>query len=224
VGDSDTVQFIQTEHHYANSPAAAVHAALHAGTDLESWCDGGNSDPDYYRDVLPAMLRNGSLTAALVDVSLGRLLTLRFRAGLFDDPADQPFARITPQDRGTAQQAAIALDTARQSMTLLLNRKTALPLSAGQRIAVIGPYAAYTEIRAGWTASVVDEIRRLNVGGNTTTAPGCSVHGTDRRAFAAALTTAAAADVVGWLFRGSVQFVCVDGTAQFPLPPSRCCG
>ena len=40
VGDSDTVKFIDTEHHYVDSPAAAVRAALEAGTDLESWTDG----------------------------------------------------------------------------------------------------------------------------------------------------------------------------------------
>ena len=40
VGDSDTVKFIDTEHHYVDSPAGAVRAALEAGTDLESWTDG----------------------------------------------------------------------------------------------------------------------------------------------------------------------------------------
>jgi len=87
VGDSDTVRFIHTGsghdvngHNYTNSPAAAVRLALEAGTDLES---AGGSD-NYYRDVIPQMLRNGSLPHSLVDLALTRLLTLRFRAGLFD--------------------------------------------------------------------------------------------------------------------------------------------
>ena len=53
VGDSDTVQYINTAHHYVNNPAAAVQAALHAGTDIESWTLGGGLD--YYRDVIPTM-------------------------------------------------------------------------------------------------------------------------------------------------------------------------
>ena len=116
VGDSDTVIFIETEQHFADSPAAAVTAALTAGTDLESWCAGGNPDPDYYRDIIPLMLRNGSLPERLVDTALTRLLTLRFRAGLFDPPEDtEAYFKIGPSDRGTPSFEAVALDAARQS-------------------------------------------------------------------------------------------------------------
>jgi beta-glucosidase len=86
-GDSDTVKFLHmgnghdvNGHNYTNSPANAVRLALEAGTDLES-AGGAKS---YYREVVPQMLRNGSLPEKFVDLALTRLLTLRFRAGLFD--------------------------------------------------------------------------------------------------------------------------------------------
>jgi beta-glucosidase len=146
VGDSDTVRFINTGtghdvngHHFVDSPAAAVRLALEAGTDLES--AGGSNN--YYHDVLPQMLRNGSLPHTLVDLALTRLLTLQFRAGLFDKYDGQKFPAITPADRGTAAFAEVALDAARQSMTLLKNLDKALPIRRGSRLAVIGPYGDY---------------------------------------------------------------------------------
>ena len=160
VGDSDTVKFIHTQHHYTATAAGAVQAALAAGTDLESWCSGGNSLPDYYRDLVPVMLRNGSLSDALVSTALTRLLTLRFRAGLFDSPQNQPFFHIGPRDRGTSAFKSAAIDTARQSMTLLLNRDHTLPLSAGGKVLLTGPYAHYGP-KGG---TIAEEISAANSG------------------------------------------------------------
>ena len=67
---------------------------------------------DYYRDVVPPMLTNGSLSQTLVDRALSRLLTLRFQAGLFDKFEGQTFGEIAPADRGTAAFAEVALDAA----------------------------------------------------------------------------------------------------------------
>ena len=195
-GDSDTVQFTNSAHHYVNNPAAAVLAALQAGTDMESWTE-GDTPPDYYRDVIPTMLQNGTLDEALVDLALSRLLTLRFRTGLMDpDAANQPFFKIAPTDRGTAAFAADALDAGRQSMTLLLNKANALPLkpAGSTTIAVVGPYHQY-----GDSSSKLDaEISRLNAGGRNAvkSVQGCAVNGHDKSGFPAALAAAAAADVV----------------------------
>ena len=93
-------------HNYVDTPAKAVALALEAGTDLES--AGGNDA--YYRDYIPQMLHNGSLSHSLVDLALTRTLTLRFRAGLFDKYDGQAFTTITPAQRGTAEFADIALD------------------------------------------------------------------------------------------------------------------
>jgi hypothetical protein len=74
------------------------------------------------------MLRNGTLNTSVVDLALSRLLTLRFKTGLFNGGAApksagiDPFLKIGPHDRGTDTFYNHALDAARQSMTLLLNK------------------------------------------------------------------------------------------------------
>ena len=190
-GDSDTVEFINTHHHYVDTPAAATKAALEAGTDLESWTV--SSPANYYRDIIPVMLRNGSLAPSLVDRAVSRLLTLRFRAGLFDKYEAQHFAQIRPEDRGTEQFAEIALDAARQSLTLLRNADETLPLKPGGAVALIGPYLEYGVSQGTLSA----ELSRLN-GGNATVAAveGCAVAGNDRSGFAAAVAAALASKTV----------------------------
>eukprot|EP00912_Choanoflagellata_sp_UC4_P001377 UC4_evm1s853 len=192
VGDSDTVQFVNTEHHYVNTPAAAVQATIHAGTDLESWTT-GNSLPNYYRDIIPIMLRNGTLNESLVDLSLSRLLKLRFQTGLMNPHAErQPFFNISSNDRGTAEFAEDALDAARQSMTLLLN-KNVLPLKPGSsNVAVIGPYHQY----GSKNTSFDEEIRTMNIGATTESVSGSSVNGDDKTGFPAAIAASKAADVI----------------------------
>ena len=115
---------------------------------------------DYYRDVVPPMLTNGSLSQTLVDRALSRLLTLRFQAGLFDKFEGQKFGEIAPADRGTPAFAEVALDAARQSMTLLLNKDKALPIPRKASLAVIGPYGSYGSAQGGVGGKLSDELSK----------------------------------------------------------------
>lgn len=171
-------------------------------------------------------IRNGTLNVSLVDLALTRLLTLRFKTGLFEPNASQqPFFKIGPNDRGTAAFAEDSLDAARQSMTLLVNKgvgdaatahtsRTAsnksavneidshfhagggssetLPIHAGSKIAIIGPYRNH----GGASKGVDSELKRLNHGGETQSVQGCGINGNDKSGFGAALAAAAIADVV----------------------------
>ena len=56
--------------------------------------------------------------------------------GLFDPPAGQP-DYSNPDLVGSPQNHALSLDASRQGMTLLSNRKAALPLKLGKKLAVI---------------------------------------------------------------------------------------
>ena len=197
VGDSDTVKFIHTGngkdvdgHAYVDTPAKAVRLALEAGTDLES--AGGNDA--YYRDYIPAMLRNGSLPPMVVDLALTRMLSLRFRAGLFDEYG-RSFDKITPSDRGTAELAEVALDAARQSMTLLLNKKKALPIRPKSSVLVIGPYSSYGSEQGGVGGKLSKEIGRIN-GAEAAVVKGCGIAGADKSGFAAAVAAVAKAETI----------------------------
>ena len=69
-------------------------------------------------------------------------MTLRFRLGLFDDPASQPYEHFSPDIVRSSEHLAAALDSTEQGLVLLKNEKGTLPIPEGRKIAVIGPHAA----------------------------------------------------------------------------------
>ena len=83
-------------------------------------------------------------------------------------------------------------------MTLLRNAEGALPLKAGQRLLLLGPYADYGAAgNASSSGKISDELAQLNsASGNTTTIKGCAVSGSDTSGFAAATAAVRDADTV----------------------------
>ncbi|MDB6179956.1 glycoside hydrolase family 3 N-terminal domain-containing protein [Paracoccus fistulariae] len=207
-------------------PAAVVVArALHAGVDMDMVGE------DYLRE-LPALARDGldapeaglqiaaSQIVSLIDRACHRVLTLKQRLGLLDDPfrgMQGTGAPTTQAGRDLARRAAA------RSAVLLKNDGT-LPLDRGRRIALIGPFgadranmlgtwsvsgraedvvpldAAITEVSgqapgAAWGANIVEEdwlLRRLNVHGVTVTQDPRP----EAELLAEALATAESADVI----------------------------
>lgn len=84
-----------------------------------------------------------------MDAAVTRLLTLRFRTGMFDPIEDQPYAQLGGESVGTAAHAAVAYEGAVQGMVLLKNARNALPLTAGVKVAVVGPEANYSQAMMG---------------------------------------------------------------------------
>ncbi len=92
-----------------------------------------------YLAPLRESLEEGQVDESLVDRAVRRILALKFRLGLFDEPADPPAAR-TDAVRCEAH-VDLALRAAQDGIVLLKNDGT-LPLDTGvHRIAVIGPNA-----------------------------------------------------------------------------------
>lgn len=134
VSDCDAVANIYRahEHGYTQTPEQGVTVAFRAGMDLV--CGG----PEEGQHILGAV-RQGLLSEADLDLALGRLFTARFRLGQFDPPA-RVFPAITPADNDTAAHRGVALRVAEESLVLLRNAGTLLPLrDAPRTIAVIGP-------------------------------------------------------------------------------------
>lgn len=78
-----------------------------------------------------------------IDISLKRLFTARYKLGLFDSDAVNPYAAIPFSEVDSAAHRALALKTAEKSMVLLKNDRGTLPLKSGiKTIAVVGPNAA----------------------------------------------------------------------------------
>ena len=115
-----------------NAHEASAKAVL-SGTDVEC---GSN-----YR-TLPEAVAAGEITEAQIDVSLVRLLQARFELGDFDSEDLVDWQRMPEQKLLSAENKQLALDMARETMTLLQNRNHLLPLrEKGQRILVMGPNA-----------------------------------------------------------------------------------
>jgi len=172
VSDYYAIEQLMDLHHIAPDLKTAAELALKAGVDID--LPTGNS---YVH--LAEAVKAGEVPMSAIDAAVSRILTMKFNAGLFENPwADLAEARKS--DGPTAQ--ALARKAAAESLILLKNDGTLpLPLPNGgakPTIAVIGPNAAkahlggYYGIPRG-TVSPLAGIEAL-VGGraNIVTAPG----------------------------------------------------
>ncbi|HTS85910.1 MAG TPA: glycoside hydrolase family 3 N-terminal domain-containing protein [Usitatibacter sp.] len=156
VSDYFAVEQLESLHHVVADHDEAAIRALATGVDCEL------PDGAAYR-ALPALVRAGRVPESVIDTACARVLSLKFRAGLFENPyADADQARkITANDEARA----LALRAAQRSICLLTNDGT-LPLAAGahKRVAVIGPNAAVARLggysgRPRHTVSLLDGVK-----------------------------------------------------------------
>lgn len=135
--DYGAVEDLVGIHHIARDLPAAARLALAAGIDCEL------PDGLAYR-TLTAQVRSGAVPQAAIDAAVGRILTFKFRAGLFENPFGD--ARRAAAITGDGSARAVALEAARKAICLLKNDGT-LPLGpTARRVAVIGPNAAVARL------------------------------------------------------------------------------
>ena len=157
-----------------------------------------------YQKYLKELLDEGKVDMKQVDESVRRILRVKFRLGLFETPyvEEKPESEIylLPKNLEVAEQAAA------ESMVLLKNEGSVLPLENVGTIAVIGPVANdSTQHLGNWGAraraeDVVGIIQGMNeeYAGKSKilTAKGCDFEGDDKSGFAEAVRVAKASDVV----------------------------
>ena len=134
VSDYFAIAQLSSIHKIAADLSDAAALALNAGLDVELPFTNAYGKP------LLEAVKKGKVKMATLDLSVSRVLTMKFKLGLFDNPYVNPEATEkvidTPADR------ALALEAARKSIILLKNDKNLLPLNKNIRaIAVIGPNA-----------------------------------------------------------------------------------
>ena len=134
-------------HGFAQDPSAAAHLAVIAGSDMDmaSRC---------YLENLPALVRSGKVAESLLDDAVRRILHLKFKLGLFDDPYRYCDPLRERELTLCPEHLAAARDAGRKAIVLLKNEGGVLPLSkSGKVIAVIGPLAMDKDIPLGsWRA------------------------------------------------------------------------
>jgi beta-glucosidase len=132
-------------HRVASDLVEAATLALKAGVDIDMMADA-------YRRGLPTALERGLVTMEEIDAAVRRVLILKERLGLFDDPYRRGAKPETPA--ALANRRRVARDVAARSIVMLKNEGEALPVGRLHTIAVIGPLAnAPAEMGGPWGAA-----------------------------------------------------------------------
>jgi len=184
-------------HGIAADLVEAAALALNAGVDIDMMAEA-------YRRGLPIALERGLVTMAQIDESVRRVLGLKERLGLFEDP----YRRGASPESAAAHKhrRELARTVAARAIVLLKNDKDTLPLAHSlRRLAVVGPLAdAPADMRGPWwgAADVADQVtvlaglRSLLSESQVPYAAGVAIDDEDTSGIAAALEACATADCV----------------------------
>jgi beta-glucosidase len=160
-------------HGVAEDGREAARLALNAGTDSEMVSTN-------FRDFGAQLVASGEVSMRRIDDAVRRILRIKFRAGLFENPyvdvAAAPGKQLLPENRAAARRAA------GRSTVLLKNDGGVLPLDPSRSTAIIGPLGNSRHDMLGpwWgrgddndAVSLFEGMRAQNP--NTTFTPGCTL-------------------------------------------------
>jgi len=167
VSDWESVKSLTT-HGFASGSQDAAVRAVNAGVDMEM-------TSHVFRDELAAAVKQGLVQQSTIDEAVRRILTAKYRLGLFTSPyvasSRAETELVTPEQRQAARKAA------ERSAVLLRNEGSLLPLSKSlTSIAVIGPLAdSQADITGSWSlathpadaVTVLEGIRKRFPSGTT---------------------------------------------------------
>ena len=209
VTDWDNVGRLVREQKICADAVEAAVVAVRAGNDIMM------TTPEFYEGAIEAV-RSGRLAESEIDGPCGRLLALKFRMGLFENPR-RPDLQKAAFEIERPEHRAVNLEAARQSLVLLQN-KGLLPLNPDtvKTLAVIGPNADDDLQQLGdWslgasqhppeagkhprekTTTILDGLRALAPAGlNILYQRGCSITSEDESGIPAAVAAAWASDVI----------------------------
>jgi len=183
-------------HGVAGDVVEAATLALKAGVDIDMMAEA-------YRHGLPVALERGLVTIDEIDECVLRVLRLKERLGLFDDPYRR--GSKAEEAETVAARRRLAREAATKSLVLAKN-SGALPFRENtRRVCVIGPLAnAWREMRGPWAAAGYEEpsitvlagLRGALPSAEIVHAEGTAISGTDTSGIAAAAELVAGADVV----------------------------
>jgi beta-glucosidase len=181
VSDYYAIEDLQTLHHIAGSPEEAARLALAAGVDSDLPSGGAYA-------TLTQQVQGGRVPEDSINMAVRRLLKLKFRAGLFENPyanAEQAAALTN-----NSEARALARKAAQRTIVLLKNDgmlPLQLPPAGGAKsvIAVIGPSAAVARLGGYYgepplKVSILDGIRaRVGSRANVVYAEGVKITAND---------------------------------------------
>ncbi|MFD0835302.1 beta-glucosidase BglX [Mariniflexile aquimaris] len=126
--------------------------ALTAGVDMDMVSDG-------FLNTLKKSLDEGRISIDAIDAAVKRILTAKFKLGLFDDPYKYCDETRPAKEIFTKENKAFARKVATESMVLLKNDNQLLPLKKSGTIALIGPLANTAVNMAGtWSVATKQDL------------------------------------------------------------------
>jgi len=146
ISDYGDVPALQNTYHVAADFPTAIAKAVNAGIDVSM------TPFDYvgWNNGLIQDVQNGLVSTRRIDASVRRILRLKFQLGLFDHPYVDPAAA----DAAVEANKALARRAAEESITLLRNQGSTLPLSASAHLVVTGPSMNRVNNQlGGWSVS-----------------------------------------------------------------------
>ena len=174
VSDYLAVDMLAGTHHVAANNAAAGQLAFRSGLDMELPTASGFPS-------LADAVKTGKLQEKDLDEAVGRVLTAKFKAGLFEQPMVDEGRAVT--EVGNKEHGKLARQVADEAIVLLQNKNNILPLEAAniKTLAVIGPNGKKKRL-GGYSGlppyyvSIVDGIEK-RVGANVKVvfAEGCKI-------------------------------------------------
>lgn len=146
VTDWADINNLCTRDHIAATKKEAVKIAINAGIDMSmvpyevSFCD-----------YLKELVQEGEVPMSRIDDAIARVLRLKYRLGLFDNP----YWDIKKYNKfGSEEFTRVALQAAEESEVLLKNENNILPLAKGTKILLAGPNANSMRcLNGGWSYS-----------------------------------------------------------------------
>lgn len=133
VTDWEDIIRLHTRHNVAATPRAAVVMAVNAGIDMSMVPTNFS-----FFDLLKEAVQKGEVPVSRIDDAVRRILLLKARLGLFDNPYPETAAAA---NFGHPEYQTLALQAAHEAITLLKNDGSVLPLARNAKILVAGPSA-----------------------------------------------------------------------------------
>lgn len=141
VSDSEAVEFVHSKHHVADSYDEAVRQVVEAGLNVRTHF----TPPKDYILPVRRLVKEGKLSMKSVDRVVADVLRVKFELGLFDSPyVEDP--KAADKIVGADKHRDFVMEMQKQSLVLLKNENSLLPLDKGQlkKVLVAGPLAKET--------------------------------------------------------------------------------
>ncbi len=199
VSDFESVKEL-VAHGYAADGADAARLAANAGLDMEM-------KSELFRKELAKLVEKGVVSEKVLDEAVRRILRIKYKLGLFDDPYRYCNDKREKTELLTPEHVAAARDAARKSVVLLKNTNNLLPLKKNiGTLVVIGAMADSqsdmfgcwggvgeakdaVSILQGIKAAVLPQTKVLY-------AKGCEINAKEPEDFSTALSVAKQADAI----------------------------